>query len=72
VIIDVSGINWNIDVIIFLLERGESSNDLAFLVWQQISLCWSKPDLILVFFRDLPLVLEWYARLILDKNLLLA
>jgi hypothetical protein len=72
VIIDVSGINWNINVIIFLLERGESGYDLAFLVWQQKCLCWSKPDLILVFFRDLPLILEWYARLILNKNLLLA
>lgn len=72
VIIDIPGINWNINVIIFLLERGESGYDLAFLVGQQICLCWSKPDLILVFLWDLPLVLEGYARLILNKNLLLA
>lgn len=57
-IINILGIDWNIDMIIFLLQSCEGGDDLAFFVWQQEGFCWSKFDLVLVLVWDFPLVLE--------------
>lgn len=70
-IIDILGIDRNIDVIVFLLQSSESGNNLAFFVWLQESLGWCKLNLILIFVWYLPFVLKWNSRFILDKNILL-
>jgi len=57
-IINILGIDWNIDMIIFLLQSCEGGHDLAFFIWQQEGFCWSKFDLVLVLVWDFPLVLE--------------
>ena len=58
VVVDVSGVNWDGDVVVLLLQGCERSNDLALLVRQQVRLLWRKLDLVLVLVRHLPLVLE--------------
>lgn len=70
-IINILGIDWNIDMIIFLLQSCEGGDDLAFFIWQQEGFCWSKFDLVLVLVWDFPLVLEGNSGLVLHLELLL-
>ena len=70
VIINVSGINWNCNMIVFLLQSCERGSDLALLVRKQESFLGCESDLILVFVWYFPLVLQWDTRLVLYQNCL--
>jgi hypothetical protein len=72
IIIDIPGVNWHTQVIIFLLKSRKSSINLRFFIWLQESLTRSKLDLILVLFWHLPLILKRDSRLVLDEDGLFA
>jgi hypothetical protein len=72
VIVNVSSVYRHIDMIVFLLQSGESSGNLALLVRKQERLRRCKLDLIPVLFRHLPFILKRNPRFILHKHLLLA
>lgn len=67
-VIDVPGVDWHVDVVVFLLQSCESGDNFALFTWKQISLLRLKLNFILVLIRDLPLVLEWDARLVQDVD----
>lgn len=69
-VVDVLGVDRCRDVVVFLLECGERSNYLGFLVGQQVCFLWGKFDLVSVFFRHFPFVLEGDSRSVLHHDLL--
>lgn len=58
-------------MIVLLLEGGEGGVDLGFFIGLQEGFGWGEFDLVLVLVGDLPLVLEWDSRVVLDEDGLL-
>lgn len=69
-IVDVFGVYWHIDVIVFLLQSSEGGHDFALFVGLQESFGGCELDFVLVFVWDFPFILEWDSRLVLYQHCL--
>jgi len=71
VVIDVDGVNWDVNNILFLFEGSEGDKDLSLLVRLEDCLAWLALYFTSVFLWYFPLVLYWDSGFILNCDLLL-